>query len=128
MVFTFSSHPSLVVSIDPVTSRILTIPHFPSHTHRLFFFFQFYLFIYFLYNIVLVLPNIDMNLPWVYMCSHPEPPSHLPPHPIPLGHPSAPALSNVSCIEPRLVIRFTYDNLHISMPFSHIILPSPSPT
>ena len=24
---------------------------------------------------------------------HPEPPSHLPPHPIPLGHPSAPALS-----------------------------------
>ena len=30
------------------------------------FFFQFYLFIY---NIVLVLPYIDMNLPWVYMCS-----------------------------------------------------------
>ena len=27
--------------------------------------------------------------------SHPEPPSHLPPHPIPLGHPSAPALSNL---------------------------------
>ena len=25
--------------------------------------------------------------------SHPEPPSHLPPHPIPLGHPSAPAPS-----------------------------------
>ena len=24
---------------------------------------------------------------------HPEPPSHLPPYPIPLGHPSAPALS-----------------------------------
>ena len=28
-----------------------------------------YLFIYLLYNIVLVLPYIDMNLPWVYMCS-----------------------------------------------------------
>ena len=27
---------------------------------------------------------------------HPEPPSHLPPHPIPLGHPSAPALSTLS--------------------------------
>ena len=27
---------------------------------------------------------------------HPKPPSHLPPHPIPLGHPSAPALSNLS--------------------------------
>ena len=27
---------------------------------------------------------------------HPEPPSHLPPYPIPLGHPSAPALSSLS--------------------------------
>ena len=26
---------------------------------------------------------------------HPEPPSHLPPHPIPLGHPSAPAPSTL---------------------------------
>ena len=28
--------------------------------------------------------------------SHPEPRSHLPPHPIPQGHPSAPALSTLS--------------------------------
>ena len=34
-----------------------------------------------------------MNQPWVYMCPHPEPPSHLPPHPIPQGHPSSPVLS-----------------------------------
>ena len=27
------------------------------------------LFIYLLYNIVLVLPYIDTNLPWAYMCS-----------------------------------------------------------
>ena len=27
---------------------------------------------------------------------HPEPPSHFPPHPIPQGHPSAPALSTLS--------------------------------
>ena len=47
-----------------------------------------------MYNIVVVLPFIDMNQPLGYMCSpHPEPPSHLPPHPIPLGCPSAPALS-----------------------------------
>ena len=39
------------------------------------------------------LPCIDMNQPRVYMCPHPEPPSHVPPHPIPLGCPSALALS-----------------------------------
>ena len=32
------------------------------------FFFKFY-FIFKLYNIVLVLPNIEMNLPQVYLCS-----------------------------------------------------------
>ena len=59
--------------------------------------FYFKLFIYFLlYNIVLVLPYFNMNPPQVYMC----PPSwtSLPPpfHPIPQGHPSAPALSTLS--------------------------------
>ena len=34
----------------------------------------------------------------------------------------------VSCIKPGLAIHFTCDNLHVSMPFSHIILLSPSPT
>ena len=52
---------------------------------------------------------------------HPEPPSHLPPHPIPLGQPSAPALSLVSCIKPGLAICFTHDNIHVSMLFSEII-------
>ena len=34
----------------------------------------------------------------------------------------------VSCIKPGLAIRFTCDNLQVSVPFSHIIPPSPSPT
>ena len=36
------------------------------------------------------------------------------------GHP-------VSCIETGLAIRFTYDNIHVSVPFSQIIPPWPSP-
>ena len=34
----------------------------------------------------------------------------------------------VSCIEPGLAICFTYDIIHISMPYSQIITPSLSPT
>ena len=44
--------------------------------------------------------------------------------PIPQGHPEHP----VSSIEPGLAIYFTYDNIHVSMLYSQIIPPSPSPT
>ena len=57
---------------------------------QLFYFLNINLFIltggWLLYNIVLVLPYINMNLPQVYMCPHPESPSHLSPHTIPLGY------------------------------------------
>ena len=43
---------------------------------------------------------------------------------IPVHQPWAPS----SCIEPGLVIYFTYDNIHVSVLFSHIIPPSSSPT
>ena len=51
------------------------------------------LLLFLLYNIVLVLPYINMNPPQVSHVPHPETSSCLPPHTIPLGHPSAPAPS-----------------------------------
>ena len=82
-----------------------------------------------LYNIVLVLPYINMNLPWVYTCS----PSWTPLLPPSLYHPSGSSQCTspehpVSFIEPGLVIHFTYDIIHVSMPFSQIIPLSPSLT
>ena len=102
-----------------------------AYTNKFYFFliFLFYLFIFLLYNIVLVLPYIDMNPPWMYMCF----PSLTPLPPPSPSHPSGSSQCTspeqpVSRIEPGLVIRFTYDNLHVSMPFFYIIQPSPSPT
>ena len=43
---------------------------------------------------------------------------------IPVHQPQYP----VSCIEPGLAIHFIYDIIHVSMPFSQIIPPFPSPT
>ena len=105
-----------------------------------YLFFAVYLFIYFkykfiyfnwrlFYNIVLVLPYINMNPPQVYMCS----PSWTPVPPPSAYHPSgssqcASPKHPVSCIEPGLAICFIGDIMHVSMPFSQIIPPSPSPT
>ena len=72
------------------------------------------------------------TLTWIshgFTCiPHPDPLSHLPLHPIPLGFPRAQAQALVSCIQPGLVICFTLDNTHVSMLFSRNIPPSPSPT
>ena len=70
-----------------------------------------------------------MNQPWVYMCS----PSWTPLPPLSPSHPSGSSQCTspehpVSCIESGLTIYFAYDNIHVSMLFSQIIPPLPSPT
>ena len=70
-----------------------------------------------------------MNLPQVYMCSPswtllPPPSPH---HPSGLAQWASPK-HPVSCIEPGLATCFIYDIIHVSMPFSQIYPPSPSPT
>ena len=91
-------------------------------------FLKFY-FIFKLYIIVLVLTNIKMNLPQVYMWS---PSWTLLPPPSPY-HPSGSSQCTspkhpVPCIEPGLATRFLHDILHVSMSFSQIFPPSPTPT
>ena len=99
------------------------------HSYLWKIFIYLFIYIFLLYNSVLVLPYINMNLPRVYISSHSWTP--LPPlspfHPSGLSQCSSPE-HPVSCIEPRLAIHFLYDIIHVSMPFSQIIPPSPFPT
>ena len=72
------------------------------------------------------------TLTWIihgFTCvPHPDPPSHVPLHPIPWVFPVHQAWALVSCIQPGVVICFTLDSIHVSMLFPRNIPPLPSPT
>ena len=76
----------------------------------------------------MVLPYINMNPPQVY--TFPilnPPPTSLPYHPSESSQCTSPK-HPVSCIETGLATCFIYDIIQVSMPFSQIIPPLPSPT
>ena len=90
---------------------------------------KFYFYFILLYNTVLVLPYIDMNPPRVYTSSQswiPLPPPT--PYHLSGSSPCTSPKHPVSCIEHRLALHFLHDSIHVSMPFSQIIPPSPSPS
>ena len=77
------------------------------------------------YNVVVVFAlHQHESAMGAYVSPHPEPPAQ----PLPLGYPRAPALSALlhgSNLYWSSI--FAYGNIHVSMLFSQIILPSPSP-
>ena len=87
---------------------------------------------YFNWRLITILQWFCHTLTWIrHGCTrvpHPEPPSHLPPCTIPLGHPSAPALSTLTHVS-NLDWRFaSHMIIHVSMLFSQIITPLLAPT
>ena len=98
-----------------------------------FFFFK-YKFIYFNWRLITLQYCSDFAIHWHESATgiHVFPILNPPPTSLPIPSLWSSQCTSpehpVSCIKPGLVILFTYDNIHVSMPFSQIIPPTPCPT
>ena len=93
-----------------------------------YYYFFFFLFFFLLYNIVLVCHTSECIRHGCTRVPHPEAPSHLSPHTIPLGHPSAPSpsfLYPVSNLDWRFI---SYMILYMFWCHYLKLSPIPSPT
>ena len=93
-----------------------------------FFLFLYKKFIYFNWRLITLQycigPAIYQHESGCTCAPHPEPPPHTSLWSSQCTSPKHP----VSYTEPGMVIRFTYDIIHVSMPLSQMIPPLPSPT
>ena len=105
---------NFLIHVDIIRHKFIYLFFFKFYFIFIFIFFLLFYFIFKLYIIVLVLPNIKMNPPQVYMCSPSwtllSPPS--PYHPSGSSQCSSPK-HPVSCIEP--FIYFSWDWLECQM-------------
>ena len=101
-----------------------TIAFSEAITSILFFFFNFY-FLTLQYCIGFAIYQHESATGiHLFLILNPLPSLHHPSRSFQCTSPKHPA----SCIEPGLASRFTHNIIHVSMPFSQIIPPSPSPT
>ena len=105
----------------PVISKRKSMK-FSRHTNSFFLFFKLFFYFILQHCIIFAIHWLESAM-GVHVFTIPNPPPNTLPIPSLWVIPVHQHRASLSCIEPGLAIRFTYDNLHVSMPFSHIIPP-----